>query len=262
MKKYYILGTLMMMLAIPFASHAQEENKSDSTKPKKRVLHIGSDDDRDYTPRKPAKTYFTLAGDVGMLSFSKVEESGDQISSVPRFTAFLQLGLHYHINFSKKVGIFTGGDIKNLGFIAKDEPGVKVKRRVFTLGVPLAFKVGDMNGSNYFYFGGQYDLALNYKEKVFIDGKKSQKFNEWFSDRTPLLMPSVFVGYRFNQFFGLKVQYWPQNFMNQDFTLHKVPAGGVSQPYANYEARVGAVTVNWDFGSAVRTKIYTKYKQH
>jgi|GEM_PF-1255005 len=251
MKITRFIGCLCLLGCLSTASFAQEVSTETNAKNERKwTFKFAHHPNKEIV--KPRSTYFTFMGHVGMFAGSQVKIGGDAVHSNVRFTQFFQMGPQFNINFSRKIGMFTGLEVKNLGFIAKEEPGVKIKRRVYTLGVPVAFKIGDVNGTNYFYFGGQYDLAMNYKEKTFVDGKKVDKFNEWFSDRTPLWMPSLFVGVRFNQFFGIRAQYYPQNFMNTDFTLHKPPTGVDPKPYQDYRVRVAALSFTYEFGKASR----------
>lgn len=207
---------------------------------------------QDSTEQKPARlrqhVYPSIGGDGPILTFGDVKYGGEHVSTVPRFTFFFNMGRNYNYDVTKWFGIFSGVNIKNIGIITKasDSLNIKLKRRVYTLGVPFGIKLGDVRGQNFFFFlGGQYDLAFNYKEKQFVDGKKVKKFNEWFSDRTPLLMPSLFAGFRFYPGIGLKVQYYPNDFFNKDYK--QTVAGVATYPYRNVDSKMFLVTLTYDF---------------
>lgn len=187
--------------------------------------------------------YVAGGGDGSILSFAHVTDEGTRIKNVPRYSLFFNLGSTFNYDFSNNAGFFSGVNLKNIGFITKEDD-MKIKRRVYTLGVPLGLKLGNFNDDFFFYFGGQYDLAFNYKEKHFVGGKKVEKFNEWFSDRTPLLMPSLFAGIKMHNF-NVKLQYYPNNFFNTDFTETK--NGETSQPYANMKANMFFVSFGYSF---------------
>lgn len=192
------------------------------------------------------KSYMTWGGDGPLLSFGNIKYAGEHVKNIPRFTIFFNVGNNYNYDFDRHFGIFTGLNIKNIGLITKDNDSVKLKRRVYTVGIPLGFKIGDLKHGTFFFAGGSYDLAFNYKEKKFLDGDKVDKFNEWFSDRTPLLMPSLFAGIRFNPGFGLKLQYYPNDFFNKDF---KETVNGVAtQPYKDVQSKMFFATISYDFG--------------
>lgn len=202
----------------------------------------------DYTPpaarNHPVRgVYVAGGGDGTILSFAHVTEEDNKIKNVPRFSLILNIGSTANYDFSNEVGIFSGLNIKNIGFITR-EADVKIKRRVYTLGVPIGFKFGNFNDDFFFYLGGQYEMAFNYKEKRFVDGKKVDKFNEWFSDRTPLLMPSLFAGLKMHDF-NVKVQYYPNNFFNTDFT--ETQGGVTTKPYENMKANMFFISFGYSF---------------
>lgn len=201
--------------------------------------------------------YPSIGGDGPILSFGNVKYDGVDVTTAPRFTVFFNVGRNYNYDFAKWMGIYSGVNLKNIGIITK-ENGMKLKRRVYTLGVPLGLKIGDVRGQNFFFFlGGQYDLAFNYKEKQIVNGDKVKKFNEWFSDRTPLLMPSLFAGFRFYPGIGLKVQYYPNDFFNKDFK--ETIDGVTTYPYRNVASKMFFVTLTYDFRDPW-LKNYNKFK--
>lgn len=211
-------------------------------------------------PKHREGVYVTHGGDGPLLSFASMKENGEHMRNIPRFTLFFNVGSNFNKDFSKNFGVFTGINIKNIGLISKPADSLKLKQRVYTIGIPVGIKIGDVTSGSFFFFaGGEIDMAVNYKEKQFVDGDKVHKFNEWFSDRTPLLMPSLFAGFRINPGFGLKVQYYPQNFFNQDFKT-KDKAGNSVYPYKNLEANMVFVTLGYNFSGIDYFKV--KRKRH
>ena len=147
-----------------------------------------------------------------------------------RFSYFINIGVTFNFNPSRHFGFFTGVDLKNLGFI-EDPNGVKIKHRTYNLGVPLGIKIGNMARKGaYIFLGGGVDAPVNYREKSFvIREQKITKFNEWFSDRTPQVMPYAFAGLVIRRGISLKVQYYLNNFLNPDFTKNGY------KPYEGYD---------------------------
>jgi len=134
-----------------------------------------------------------------------------------RFTYFVNLGFTFNFNFSEHFGLYTGVDIKNIGYIDQDN-GYTDKRRTYNVGAPLGIKIGNMGDhGNYFFAGGGLDVAINYQEKYFKDRDNKTRINEWWSDRTPRTMPYAFAGFCFNHHITAKVQYYMNNFMNTDY---------------------------------------------
>lgn len=192
--------------------------------------------------RRSHKGYITSGGNGGILSFADVKEAGDRVNSIPRFTLFFNYGVNYNYDFSKSAGFFSGLNIKNIGLITKDD-NIKLKRRVYTIGVPVGIKLGDLKSSNTLFFaGGELDFAFNYKEKHFVNGDKVSKFNEWFSGRTPTVMPSVFAGVQFDRHFSFKAQYYLNNFFN---TSYKDDNG--VEIYKDTEAKILFITIGYHF---------------
>jgi len=187
--------------------------------------------------------YVAGGGDGAILSFANVKENNNRLDNIPRFSLFFNIGSTVNYDFSNHAGFFSGLNLKNIGFITRDDT-IKIKRRVYTLGIPVGFKFGNFNDDFFFYFGGEYELALNYKEKHFAKRKKVLKFNEWFSDRTPLLMPSLFAGIKMHHF-NVKVQYYPANFFNSGY--REARDGATTVPYEHTKADMFFVSFGYSF---------------
>ena len=158
----------------------------------------------------------TIHHDAGTPGVNGTSAQSINTLGIIRFTA-TSLGVSFNWNFSPHIGIFTGLDIKNIGYIEQDN-GYTLKRRTYNVGVPLGIKIGNMaNNKGKIFLGGGLDAPINYNEKYFHDRDNKKRINEWFSDRTPALMPYVFGGVTFNQGVSIKVQYYPNNFLNENF---------------------------------------------
>ncbi|CAL1521567.1 hypothetical protein [Chitinophaga sp. MM2321] len=251
-KLYPVLLLLLLSFSAVFAQQPTDTTTTDSIKNAKLSITFGK------YPKHREGVYVT--SDLsGMLSFASMKQDGEHMRNIPRFSFIFNYSTSFNKDFSKNFGVFTGLNIKNIGLISKPYDSLKLKQRVYTLGIPIGFKIGDVTGGTFFFFaGGSVDMALNYKEKQFVDGEKVHKFNEWFSDRTPLLMPSIFAGFRINPGFGLKVEYYPQNFFNKDF--HYTDKGNKIYPYKNTDANLVFVTLGYNFGGIEYFKV--KKKRH
>ncbi len=179
----------------------------------------------------------------------------------PRFTYFFNTGFNVNYDFNQHIGLFTGLGLKNIGFIEKITPlDSTIKRRVYTIGLPLGIRVGNIKKKNYAFLGGGVDLPFNYREKGYVRRGNKDKFNEWFSDRTPSYMPYGFVGVSFKPGFYVKVQYYPGNFMNSGFT-ETITVGGVSvpnTPYARYDIELLMFSIGLDIRYSNKMKIKKK----
>jgi hypothetical protein len=161
-----------------------------------------------------AQFYKENSGEI-IFAFSDVEKNGIQIPTKMRFTFFFHAGQNWHLDFTNNLGFFTGYGIRNIGIITEEGNAV-FKRRTYSLGVPLALKMGSFKNHLYVYGGGEYELFFHYKQKQFIDGNKSKQ-SEWFSARTKRLAPSFFAGIQFPRGINLKFKYYPENFLNTNF---------------------------------------------
>ncbi|HRP89841.1 MAG TPA: hypothetical protein PKX92_07365 [Edaphocola sp.] len=185
--------------------------------------------------------FFTTNLEGSILSSSILEKPGSSNElTVPRFTTFLHFGATAHFNFNKNVGLISGLGVKNIGFIEKfNGNDSTVKRRNYALGIPLGLKIGNMH-KNYVIIGGGIDIPFWYKEKGFVKRSKKDKISEWFSQRSPVIMPNVFVGARLHPGFIVKATYYPTNFLNPDFLKDGI------KPYSGYNVNLMMISVATD----------------
>jgi hypothetical protein len=180
------------------------------------------------------------------ISYADVVRDGVRIGGIPRYS--LVNFIHKeHLDFSKRFGVFTGFSLRNTGLIYNLNEHRRVKERVLTAGMPLGIKMGGMQRGLYVALGGEVELALNYKHKLLVDGNRVAKFNDWFSQRTQLLNPSLFAGVRFRGGeTALYLRYYPLNWYNEDFTVRQGEA--ITYPNAGKTGRLFTLTwsVNLD----------------
>jgi len=150
-----------------------------------------------------------------------------------RFSLVVNVGFTFNFNLGRHIGLYTGIDVKNIGFIEKNEGGETVKRRTYNLGAPVGLKLGNMAARRgYIFLGGGMDMPFNYKEKSFAIRNEKTKTSEWFANNTPSLMPYVFAGMAISSGATFKVQYYPDNFLNTDYSN----AG--AKPYAGMDVHL------------------------
>jgi len=193
------------------------------------------------------KIYMTTGGEI-ILSGADVNFNGTDVNTNMRFTIFFHLQQQVNFDLTNNVGLYTGLGIRNVGLIMEDyyqnvgydvdqtdpnyNKNTKVKHRSYSLGFPLAFKLGSFD-DNFFVFGGmEYEWMFHYKQKKFIDGEK-YKFKQWTSDRVNPWIPSWFAGVQFPGGFNLKFKYYLDDFLNKDFTGQDF---GVDVDYSQFES--------------------------
>jgi len=176
------------------------------------------------------KFYIGSALDAGIFSTAMIEHTLYDINGQPigtkssygtlRFTYVINFGLTFNYNPGRYFGLYTGLDIKNVGFIEKFNTATKytVKRRTYNVGVPVGIKIGNMaDRKGYAFLGGGIDVPINYREKTFTVRTQKTKYNEWFSDATPMIMPYVFAGLAIRRGVSFKAQYYLNNYLNPDY---------------------------------------------
>jgi len=230
MKKAIFIG----LLAFPLISNAQEPEEKPSYK----------------------KSYWATVsesilslGDLGNVSISSGQTPLgtllpiERSQPVPRFSAFFHLGEQFHMNLSKNVGFYTGFGVRNLGMINRLNDTIRIKQRVYSLGIPAAIKIGDMGKKHYVSIGAELELFFNYKQKTFLGnnrGSKVEKFNEWASNRTELLNPSVFAEFCFGRGNYLRIRYYLNDFLKAGNQTYKVD--GVTYSWLPERSQLFAVS--------------------
>lgn len=173
------------------------------------------------------------------FSYAAVQQNGTNLQGVPRFS-YPNIIHKANLDFGKHFGLVSGLSFRNTGFIYKVSDNEKFKHRLMTLGVPLGIKIGGMQRGFYVALGGEMEMAINYKEKHFLDGEKT-KFNEWFSGRTELFNPSLFAGARLNGGeSAIYLRYYPKNFFNTNYAVGN--GEQVSYPYRGLSANTFTLT--------------------
>lgn len=201
----------------------------------------------DNLPAAP-RGYWGSGLDAAIFSTSLYKDASSTSSKLTtlRFTYVVNVGMNYNYDFTEHFGGFIGIGIKNIGLINKYGDST-VKRRVYTVGVPVGVKIGNLRNRNFFLAGAGVDVPFNYREKGFVERRHKEKFNEWFSDRTPNFMPYVFAGFSIDPGITLKFQYYPNNFFNQDYTTkNKLTGEEGYKPYAGMEANLLYVSLGLD----------------
>ena len=200
---------------------------------------------------KSQDVYTTTGGEM-VFQFADVngDVSGNTIESTgTRWTVFLHLGMYGHMDINNNLGFYSGITMRNMGFITNerwDQDLVKVIRRTYNIGVPLAFKLGAFDKGYFLFAGGEYEWLFHYKEKTWVDGAGARKntkvnFTEWFSNRTPSFLPSIIAGVQFPGGINLKFRYYLKNYMNKDY---KNSSGDF--PYQNFDVKLFSLSLSYN----------------
>ncbi len=221
MKQYLNASLLFMMLAFAGISSAQE-------------------------PSAQKKAYTTSGGEI-IFSWAEASQGGFDADVITRFSPVLNIQIQAHRDFGSQFGLFSGVNIRNVGYIWDDPTAVntRYKARSYTLGIPLALKLGKMNG--FFLFGGyEIEFPFNYKEKKFVNEDKVEKNTSWFSNKTPTLYNTFFAGIQTPFGTQIKFKYYVTNFFNKGYTAQD-SNGNSYHPYESLEANVFYVSLSFQF---------------
>jgi hypothetical protein len=189
-----------------------------------------------------ARLYSTTSAEL-IFSFGNVQDHGTTQGSIIRFAPVFNLQYWVHYDFHKRMGLFSGLAVRNVGFIYQEHDSpIKKKFRTYNLGLPVAFKWG--NPKKFFLFAGyELEIPINYKEKTFDDGHKTDKFNVWFGNRTPTFSHSFMIGIQLPLGTCLKFKYYLSNFFNPNYE-ELDSQGNVYRPYAQFNAHVFYFSLN------------------
>ena len=213
----------------------------------------------------PKRFYMGNGYDFLMLSSAIYDNGIDNKITIPRFTGVVNLGVNFHFDPNKRIGFFTGIGLKNLGFIEKNPfPGaVTNKYRVYTIGVPIGLKIGDLRNRNFLFGGGGVDFPFHYKVKTFSKIWGKSKDSEWFNEYTPRVMPYVFLGVSIDPGFIIKAQYYPNSFFNQDYETWVNGTGPLYKPFDGWKANIFALCLSIDIHYnqyKIQEREYRKWK--
>ena len=191
-----------------------------------------------------SKAYVTSGGEL-IFSFANIEQNGNSESSTMRFSPVFNLQVMLNQDMNKNFGLFTGLAVRNVGYIMNDykDPSnnlfYKKKFRTYNLGLPLGFKVGNLD-KTFFYGGYEIEMAFTYKEKTYEGGDKIDKISGWFSDRNELFQHGFLAGVQFPRGVNLKFKYYLSEFHNQDYTTN----AGI-KPYGGLKSNIFYVSINF-----------------
>lgn len=186
------------------------------------------------------KFYFTSGGEM-IFSFASIDDNGNTEGNPMRWTPWFNVQSLVNYDPTRVFGLFSGVNVRNIGFIydnyVSPVTGDKVKKkfRTYDVGIPIGFKLGNLDG--FMFFGGyEIEFPITYKEKTFQNEKKTEKFTVWFSKRVPTVYHTLMAGVQFPYGFNLKFKYYLTNFHNKDYA--ETINGTEYKPYENLNANV------------------------
>lgn len=180
----------------------------------------------------PKQTYVKTAGEI-IFSAGVLEIPGAQVDPVVRFSAFFQSQEQLHIDISKNIGIYTGIGSRNIGFINRINDSIRIKQRVYSIGIPIALKIGNMRYGNFLAIGGEAEFFTHYKQKTFLNKRQNKvdKFSEWFSNRVNVFNPSLFAEYNFDGKRYIRLRYYLNDFLVSNKQSYRLSSSSAEIPF-------------------------------
>lgn len=190
---------------------------------------------------------YVTTGSEMIFSMATIDNDAVAANNILRWSPVFNLQVFGNFDINKNVGFLLGGSIRNVGFINgqtdANNSDVKQKYRTYNFGIPVGFKVGNLN--KFFVYGGyEIEFPFHYKEKTFVNGSKQDaKISTWFSNRVPAFYNSAFVGIQFPYGMSLKFKYYFTNFFNEAYTT--TVDGVQTKPYDGYKVNVYYFSISY-----------------
>lgn len=225
-----------------------------------------------------AQNVYTISSGEMIFSWAEVELTDSYIQSYPearivntpvRFTMFFHLCEYLHMDLTNNIGLITGTALRNVGFITdevlptvqdpqdiNDYQDYKIIRRTYTLGIPLALKLGSFKDNLYIFGGGEYEWAFAMKEKWWNSharsGEKS-KNTQWWPNNFETFLPSIFVGMQFPKGINLKFKYYLNDFVNHSYDATGNPLN-ISNLTRYKTTQTMYISLSWQLSSSDKKK--------
>lgn len=188
------------------------------------------------------RSYQSSAFELAAMD-ARIDYKGSSDGGVVRFAPVIQAQHSFNYDLGAHAGVFAGASVNNIGFIYQDPNGVDVfKFRTYNLGLPVGVKLGTME-RGLLFAGWSVEWPVNYREKTFSYGDRTDRLNAWLSPRVENPQQAVMVGYQSKVGIHLKVKYYITNFHNMDFS--EQTAGQFNTPYAGLQANVLYVALGY-----------------
>jgi hypothetical protein len=216
----------------------------------------------------PLKEWYGMSGSelifssgnvVANLAYSpaNISTNGFALENKMRFSLFFHVQHQNHYNFNKYFGIYTGWALINVGFINKlpilGSTDAEIRQRSYSIGIPLALKIGNMERGNYIALGVEEEYMFVYKRKVYYAGEKGV-FVSWFSRDVNQLNPSVFAEIHFHHGFYIRAKSYLMDFLSDRNVQFYLPQSPI---LVNYQATKSSLAY-----LSIGTVIKLKRKKH
>lgn len=188
----------------------------------------------------PARKVYRSGGGEWIFSAPILDVDGNDRGAIVRFAPVFNVQGMVNYDFGPHAGVFMGLSMRNHGFIYAAPNGDRFRFRTYNVGLPMGIKLGRMHHTMIFT-GYELELPFNYRERQFVDDRRVDRFNVWFSNRTPTFFHSVFAGLQGPRGTTLTVRYYLSNFHNTAFLTREDSVE--VRPYAGLNANILSVSL-------------------
>ena len=205
---------------------------------------------------------YAISSSEFLFQFADIENPDlPGISNNMRFTLVINYGQYWHLDFTDHFGMYSGLALRNVGFSYDTPEPSKTIRRSYTLGLPLACKIGAIDKHMYFMGGVEYELLFHYRARRWDNNERKgavTKESEWFSDKTRRFVPSIFAGVQFPGGVNLKFKYYLHDFLNDNYSGPDL--GDISDFSDFTQLNMFYLSVSWQFRTD-RLKKLVEYEE-
>lgn len=196
------------------------------------------------------RSWYEMSGSEFIYSFGEVQSNGQKLENQGRFSGFLHFNHQSHFDYTKSFGIYTGLSLINVGFINKIPlpagDNLLLKQRSYSIGVPLAFKLGSMKKRTYFAIGAFAEYMFHYKMKSIYNDKKVKK-SSWFPNEVNGFNPSLFVEFHFKKGFYIRYKYYMKDFLRNKESVITIPGTTETVSFRPEKSSLGYISIGWVF---------------
>ncbi len=213
--------------------------------------------------RTPINKWYRMSATELIFSGGEVKSGGMTLDNVVRFSAFFHVGAQSHYNFNNTFGIYTGLGLRNIGLINRihinDALGdMTLKQRAYSIGVPLALKIGNMKKGAFLALGGEAEFMFAYKEKLLYNDQKIKNYEtigHWFAgDYINTFNPSLFADIRFKSGSYIRFKYYMNDFLKSRDRLLLPPTTTTYVHYNPESSKMFYIAIGTSFRERLKKK--------
>jgi hypothetical protein len=196
----------------------------------------------------PLRTWYEMSGSELIFSSGDVSSYGQKLKNEGRFTGFFHINSQAHYDYTSAFGMYSGLSLINVGFINRlplaNGEDLRLIQRSYSLGVPLAFKLGNMRKRSYLALGASAEYMFHYRQRAYYNGKKDITSN-WFPNQVRPFNAAVFAELHLSKGFFIRAKYYLNDFLrDQDFSI-PVPGTSDVVSFRPTQSRLSYLSIGW-----------------